>query len=531
MTRAHCSAVIKTVVMKTMRLRSAGLSDHRLRVSVLCMSLAALVLPPLSQAAAHNLRQDGLVTRGKYVAIEGDCMSCHTAPGGQPFAGGYPLKSPLGILYGPNITPDVQTGIGSWSQSDFDKALRLGISKNGSYLYPAMPYENYTKMTAADMDALWVYMRTVPAVKNVPPKDTLPFPFNVRSGLAVWRSLYFKPGPFVPDPTKGARWNRGAYLVEVMEHCSQCHTPRNIAQAMKSQYVLGGAKIQGWYAPDISSDSGSVLGKWNTDQIARFLKTGTTADNSKAVGPMREAIHDSLRFLTGADLTAMAVYLKDQPVIKEEAPTKAKWAGESAGRLVYENNCTGCHQADGKGIPGTVPSLAGDDSVTAREPYNVIMALLEGFNPHGSYGAMSSFANSLSDEQIADVANYVRVSWGNNAIPNATPWGVSTWRKTANPPKNESAQMLCPSLDVELLQPALKDGPDALKEAAGDDAQMATLVGAYRSARPKASTAQVIEALSTAYCRAVATDHLSGARESAQLSDFAQRAAVVLTRE
>jgi mono/diheme cytochrome c family protein len=227
---------------------------------------ADAVLPAGAKAPPAN--GDSLVEHGRYVSLAADCMSCHTAQGGKPFAGGYPLKSDFGIIYGPNITQDVETGIGSWTRADFERALRQGRSKDGSYLYPAMPYDAYTKLTAADLDALWAYMRTVPAVHNVPPKNTLPFPLTVRSGLAVWQGVYFKPGPFVPDAKKDAEWNRGAYLVEALAHCTDCHTPRNLAQGPETQHRLAGATISGWYAPDISNDATSTLNRWTADQPA-----------------------------------------------------------------------------------------------------------------------------------------------------------------------------------------------------------------------------------------------------------------------
>jgi len=451
--------------------------------------------------AAHA--DDELIAKGKYVATEADCVGCHSAPGGKPYAGGAPLQSPLGTLYGPNITQDKQTGIGTWTKADFEKALRHGVTKDGSYLYPAMPYQNYTKMTAADLDALWAYMQTIPAVNNTPPKDTLPFPFNVRTGLAAWQALYLQPGTFAANPHKDAQWNRGAYLVEVMGHCNQCHTPRNIAMGFENQHVLGGAQIEGWYAPDISGDGKSQVHQWSVAQLANYLKTGLAPDNVRAVGPMWETIHDSLSKMTLADLTAIAVYLKAEPASEPESPTKVRWADRSsAGQIVYANNCSGCHQANGKGIAGSVPALAGDGAVTALEPYNVVMVMLEGLAPHGSYGAMASFANALSDDQIADVTNYVRTAWGNNAVPNATPWAVSSLRKTAAPSaKNEAHELLCPDLAGDLEQPALKEGPEALKRAASDNATMSKVIDDYRSARPKSSPAQVVEALSTAYCR------------------------------
>jgi mono/diheme cytochrome c family protein len=475
---------------------------------------------------------DALIERGKYVALEGDCNSCHTAPGGKPYAGGYPLKSPFGIIYGPNITQDVATGIGSWTKADFERALREGRSKDGSYLYPAMPYDAYTKMTAADMDALWAYMRSVPAVHNVPPKNTLPFPLTVRSGLAVWQGIYFKPGPFVADSKHDAEWNRGAYLVQALAHCSDCHTPRNIAQGPETQHLLAGAAISGWYAPDISNDGGSTLNRWSADQLAKFFKSGKLPGNVTAVGPMSEAVHDSLRFLKDSDLEAMAVYLKDQPnSARPVTAARVQWPPErlNAGKLVYENNCQSCHQANGMGIDGSVPALAHNDAVTAAQPYDVVMAMLEGFPPQGTWGAMGSFAKALTDEQIADVTNYVRTAWGNKAAPNATPWSVSSWRTNADVPSaTEAHGLLCPSLSTDVLQPALTAGSGALKQAAGDPTQMAKLVRDYRSARPQTSDAQLIEALSTAYCRAVASDKLSEARVSAKIADFAGRAATAI---
>ena len=203
------------------------------------------------RAIATSASAGSAINTGEYVARAADCMSCHTASPDRPFAGGYPVKSPLGIIYGPNITPDADTGIGSWTQADFERALRQGIRKDGAYLYPAMPYGSYTKMSEADMTALWKYIHGLRPIRNQVPKNTLPFPFTVRSGLSLWRDLYFTPGPFVPVTDKGEAWNRGAYLVEALGHCADCHTPRNIALGPEAKRHLAGGEIQGWYAPDI----------------------------------------------------------------------------------------------------------------------------------------------------------------------------------------------------------------------------------------------------------------------------------------
>ena len=226
------------------------------------------------------------------------------------------------------------------------------------------------------------------------------------------------------------------------------------------------------------------------------------------------------------------MYLKDQPRTDPVAAHKPKWAGErrDAGQRIYQNNCVSCHQTNGKGIAGSVPALAGDGAVTAKQPDNVVMALLEGFKPQGTWGAMGSFANTLTDEEIADVTNYVRTAWGNDALPNATPWAVGSSRKTANAPNNEAHALLCPSLATDVLRPALKETAATLKQAASSPEKMTALVGNYRAARPGSSPAEVVEALSTAYCRSLSQESMSEATLSEQLSDFAQQAASAVSK-
>ena len=471
------------------------------------LSLALFVVSAVTLGERASAASAGASpSTGEYVARAADCMSCHTGAADKPFAGGYPVKSPLGIIYGPNITPDADTGIGNWTQADFERALRQGVRKDGAYLYPAMPYMNYTKMSAADMDALWKYIHGLRPIRNEVPKNTLPFPFTVRSGLSVWQGLYFKQGPFVPVAAKGEVWNRGAYLVEALGHCDECHTPRNFALAPKTKDYLEGGEIQGWYAPNISGGDYSSVARWDTNQLATYFKTGDAPGNAKVIGPMGEVIHDSLQYLSAGDLRAIAVYLKDQPTSeKPQTPTKAYLPRLEQGKLVYEDNCSSCHQSNGQGIKGTVPALAGNGAVTALEPYDVIMAVLEGFPANGTWGAMASFADKLSDDQISDVTNYVRSAWNNDASPNATPASVGNWRKNATAAPVNAKAMLCPDLSKEVLEPALKDDPAALEQAAREPARMSALVAAYKSARPKSSKAEVIEGLSTAYCRVLAS--------------------------
>ena len=502
-----------------------------MRVQLASVSLAILFLSYHVQSAEKPATADlsELQRRGAYVATAAGCDSCHTTPHGAAYAGGAALKTPFGDIYPPNITPDTHDGIGTWSQAEFNKALREGVAKNGEVLYPAMPYTHYTRMSDADLAALWEYIRTRKAVKHAVPANTFRFPFNVRPALSVWQSLYFHPGRLEPDPKRSAEFNRGAYLVNALGHCGVCHTPKNLAQAPVSGRELGGAEISGWYAPDISASSSSALQEWSQADLVRFFKTGARGENTKTVGPMQDVVHGSLRLLTDADRQAIAVYLKQQPAPASSAEVKTVALPTErleAGRVAYVEHCSTCHQRNGAGQPGIVPALADNPVVSAREPDNVIMAMLEGFKPQGSWGAMASFADTLSNQQIADIANYVRVAWNNGAEPNATEWSIDRWRSLAQPAgAGQSAGLLCPNLSRSVLEPALHSGSDALRRSASDDGQLHSLVQHYREARPGSSQAQVIEALSTAYCREMSAEGLSRPRAAAAIARFTQRLA------
>ena len=508
----------------------------RLREPWAPLALAALGLalsgwPRLGLPAQADLGAPK--SRGEYLARAADCQSCHTKPGGKPYAGGEELKTPVGSIFGANITPDPDTGIGKWSEADFDHALRSGVDDGGKPLYPAMPYANYTKLSDADLHALWTFIHGIPAVKNTPPENTFRFPFNLRSGVLAWQSLYFKPGRFQPAKDKDAVWNRGAYLVDALGHCDQCHTPRNLAQAPEAKRELPGAQIEGWYAPDISHDPLSELKHYDVDGLVHYLKTGQTLHNTKAVGPMQEVVHNSLQYLSDEDLRAMAVYLKQQrdgPLPVTVASATISPQEFAAGKELYENQCSSCHQSDGKGTKGSVPALAGNTVVTAPEPYNIIMAMLQGFAPQGTWGAMGSFA-SLSNEQIADIANYVRTAWNNRAEPNANLWAVGNWRKTAvTPPGGQQPALMCASLTPQVLRPALAEGPKALVQAASNRQKLAQVVRKYEQAVPHGNAAQTIEALSIAYCRAIANDQSVPGQREAKIANFSQQVAIVLSQ-
>ena len=374
------------------------------------------------------------IQRGRYLVTAADCAACHTRPdGGAPFAGGRPIETPFGNVIAANITPDKQTGIGAWTDEDFDKALRQGIRPDGSRLYPAMPYTSYTKMTRQDVDAIHAYLSTIPPVHHAVDSDALPFPFNIRFGMKVWDFLFFKSGTFEPDHTKSGEWNRGAYLVQGPGHCGACHTPKNFAGADKSGEYLQGANLQGWFAPDITNDNRRGLGRWSPEQIERYLKTGHNAI-SGATGPMSEEIAHASSHMSDDDLKAIATYLKSVPGRNDEQqPIAADDPQMKAGAAIYRDQCSACHQIDGKGVADLFPSLAASSQVRSDDPTTLLRIILQGARsvatkkePTGP--GMPSFAWQLTDAQIAAVATYVRNSWG-AAAPAVSASSVESSRK------------------------------------------------------------------------------------------------------
>lgn len=394
-----------------------------------CALLGAALL--LSFAAASGAADPpAVVQRGEYLARAGDCISCHTTKGGQPYAGGLRVDTPFGYLLGPNITPDNDTGIGRWSSDDFYRALHDGVNRRGQDMYPVMPYNFFTKVTRADSDAIFAYLRTLKPVRNAVDVNHLNFPFNQRWSMAVWRELYFNAGTYKADPTRSAAWNRGAYLVEGLGHCSACHSPRNPMGAIEKNKAFTGATIDGWFALNLTSNMKTGLGDWSVEQIATYLKTGASKAKSTALGPMAEVVHNSLSFMTQSDLSAMAEYLKALPAssaLRSGQPLPDLTRAEGA--TLYMDHCGGCHQAGGRGIPGIFPPLAGNGVVIAPDPANLFKVVLAGVPARGRYGPMPSFAAQLTDQEIATIANYVRTSWGNAATADAIAATVARLRK------------------------------------------------------------------------------------------------------
>jgi mono/diheme cytochrome c family protein len=382
---------------------------------------AVLSLPPTAAMAGGIHTQDfSQIERGHYLAIVGDCAACHTLPGsGHDLAGGRPIETPFGLLVAPNITPDPQTGVGAWTDDEFVNALISGTGRGGAHLYPAMPYTYYTKVSRDDALAIRAYLNTVPAVHNAVKADQLPFPFSVRSSMIVWNELFLKPGPFQPDASKSAEWNRGAYLTDGLGHCGLCHTPKNLLGGDKTNKRLQGYALQGWFAPNITNDSRRGLGGWSVDDIVTYLKTGHNR-TSAATGLMAETLNLSTSRMSEDDLKAIAIYLKDQPGSEPSPVSAADPATMKIGAQIYADECSGCHTANGKGTLGIFPSLANSPIVQQTNPTSLLHVVLRGARSVGTEkaptaSAMPAFGWLLKDDQVAAVLTYIRNSWGNAA--------------------------------------------------------------------------------------------------------------------
>jgi mono/diheme cytochrome c family protein len=382
-----------------------------------------------ASAVLAQPRDDSLVAKGEYLARAGDCVACHTAPGSALFAGRRAMPTPFGTLYSSNITPDPETGIGQWSADDFYRVMHTGRSRDGGLLYPAMPFASYTKVTRADSDAIFAYLRSIPPVKRQNREHDLRFPYNNRSLILGWRTLYFREGEFQPDPTKSEEWNRGAYLVQGLGHCSMCHTRINaLGGSSESQAFEGGLiPMQNWYAPSLTSNREAGLGDWSIEEITDFLKKGIS-NRGVVYGPMAEVTYNSLQYLSDEDIRAIAVYLKSLvPHETSERPAPSVSLSERSllmrlGRTVYDQQCASCHGTEGRGMPPHYPPLAGNQSIQMTSAVNAIRMVLNGGYPPATAGnpepyGMPPFAQSLSDDEVAAVVSYIRVSWGNRGGP------------------------------------------------------------------------------------------------------------------
>ena len=401
-------------------------------IASLILVFGVVLLPPADdpdevKRSVPVTNVEAQIALGKYLALAGNCAGCHTARGGAPYAGGRAIETPFGSVYSSNLTSDLKTGLGSWAPENFWRALHNGKSKDGSLLYPAFPYPNYTRVTRADADALFAYLRTVAPVSQANREHALKFPYNNRFLLAGWRALYFKPGVFKPETGRSAEWNRGAYLVQGLGHCNACHTGRDALGGTNVKSDLAGGMIPmlNWYAPSLTSDTEAGLGNWETKHIVDLLKTGVS-ERGAVFGPMSEVVYMSLQHLTAGDVEAMAGYLKSLPqtaAAADSVPPVAKKETErvmTLGARLYDEHCADCHAATGAGMPPAYPPLAANRALTMRSAVNPIRMVLNGGFAPGTAGnprpyGMPPFRPLLNDDEVAAVVSYIRNSWGNRA--------------------------------------------------------------------------------------------------------------------
>jgi mono/diheme cytochrome c family protein len=389
------------------------------------LAIAALAAGLACNAALAQATNDeqafAEIERGRYLSLAADCAACHDDPvANRPFAGGRSIQTPFGVVVAPNITPDRDSGIGAWSDAQFDAALRQGRMPDGRRLYPAMPFAYYTRISAADVHAIRAFLATIAPVRNTVIADRLPFPFNIRASMRLWDALYFRPGEYRPQPQHSAQWNRGAYLVEGPGHCGACHTPKNFLGGDDNDQPYQGYVIQGWLAPDLSNDQQQGLSDWSVADIVDYLKKGHNR-LAGASGPMGEEVSDSSSQLREDDLQAIATFLKDLPgQSRHVTALRGNDPVMRAGAAIYMDLCSACHAPDGQGVAYLIPNLAASNSVASPDPTTVLHVVLAGAQsvataaePTGP--AMPGYAWQLTDLQVAAVASFVRNSWGHAA--------------------------------------------------------------------------------------------------------------------
>jgi mono/diheme cytochrome c family protein len=418
-----------------------GNSSHHLGALLIFFGTMAA---GICQAADPPDQTATAIKRGEYLATAADCGACHTAPGGKPFAGGLPISTPLGTIYSTNITPSVDFGIGHYTEEEFSRALRRGVRRDGANLYPAMPYTSYAKFTEDDAHALYLYFtQTVKPVEQRPPPTQLPFPMNIRASMIAWNLLFLDSAAFVPDPHQSAEWNRGAYLVQGAAHCGTCHTPRGFLMQEQTSRALSGAQVGPWYAPNITSDPMSGIGRWTKEELAAYLRTGHLSGKAQAAGSMGEAVEDSFQHLAAADLDAIATYIKSVAAVHSPADDASRFTAgkmfselgalrgrdgirsdtdaDPSGAALFQGNCGSCHSAEGQGSKdGYYPSLFANSATGARNATNLVATILYGVDRTTSgrqafmpgFGGHATDANPLSDRDIVVLGNYVLAHYG-----------------------------------------------------------------------------------------------------------------------
>jgi mono/diheme cytochrome c family protein len=372
------------------------------------------------------------IARGKALTVAADCAGCHTADPSKPFAGGKRIDTPFGGIYSPNLTPDRETGLGAWSDEEFYRALHDGVARDGSRHYPAFPYPNFTKITRDDVLAIRAYLATLTPFRNIKPPPELRWPLNYRVVMRGWNYLFFKPGIFQPDQSRSAECNRGGYLVEGLAHCGACHTPKNFFGANRRGRAFAGGRVADMVAPRLDSAARSGLKSWGVDDIVEYLQSGRNA-KSHAGELMSEVVLNSTSKMSDADVRAIAAYLKALPAgVPEPDVTPPPAEQMASGQKIYRSACVACHEVDGTSAPRIYPPLPGNANLQSADPSSTLRIILDGAQsvttPRApNKGSMPAYPK-LSDQEIADVATYIRNAWG-NAAPAVTPEQVAKARR------------------------------------------------------------------------------------------------------
>lgn len=418
-----------------MRKQSHRFPGNSILGLAVCASVTVLVTPTPSAKATDTVQ----VEKGHYIATAADCVACHTAPGGKPFAGGYPIKTPVGTIYSTNITPSPTTGIGHYTKAEFFNAVRQGIGRGGKRLYPAMPYTSYAGITDNDMEALYAFFTSsVTPVEQENRPNTVHFPFNVRSGMIFWNWLYLDASTFQPRPQETPEIARGRYLVDNLEHCGTCHTPRTLLMGPANGRYLSGSIVGAWYAPNITTDKIAGIAEWTENDLRNYLKTGHALNKGQAAGPMGEVVTNSTQFLKSDDIDAMIAYLRQvSPIAGDEKQPRTSFslaanpeeterglaASADRGWSIFSGSCSSCHQPEGQGI-NAYPSLTHNSVTGSPNARNLVATILTGverrtedhatFMP--AFGPSALWVNRLSDQDIADVSNFILKTFGNPSV-------------------------------------------------------------------------------------------------------------------
>ncbi|MBC7520739.1 MAG: cytochrome c [Sandarakinorhabdus sp.] len=392
-------------------------------VAIVILAIAGLYVlayqPSIAPVTAGQRFAADHVANGAILAAAGNCAECHTVKGGRPYAGGYPMTTTFGTIYSTNITPDVETGIGAWSEAAFRRAMHQGVARDGSQLFPAFPYDHFTKLSDADVGALYAYLMTQTPVQAPPKQGTIPFPLNLRPLQAGWKLLFFKPGRFAPDAAHDAAWNRGAYLAEALGHCGACHTPRNRFGAEQADHAYAGAPIDGWIAPALTAANPSPVA-WSTPELAQYLTTGISQYHGTAVGPMSAVVHNGVARLPPTDQAALAVYVASlgggagrlarnaAAIAGADAADAAGWHPHDDYARLFTAACASCHYRAGSPNP-LRPDIGLNSAANLDEPTNLVRVILYGIGAEqGAPGIVMPGFIGYSNADVARLAAHIR---------------------------------------------------------------------------------------------------------------------------